>query len=161
MAACMWKEVIVRSIRCSWEARLLNQHSGPMAVQRTGLTWRRTENGIAHVVDFQFSRFGDPGSATFTINLGAAFEDVWQVYYGHGFGATINEADCFSLQSRGCSRWVSWQCARSLVDCDWGTRKPSHNLIRVIRVIRGLSQIRQRHDAVWATSVSAGFRTNP
>jgi len=64
--------------------------------RKSGSTFmRRAEGGAAHVVDFQVSRYSDSGSAKFTINFGVALEEVWQVYYGHGVGTRVNEADCF------------------------------------------------------------------
>ena len=60
-----------------------------------GQTWTRTSNGVAHVIDFQRSRFSDPGSVKFTINVGVALDDIWRMYSGEGLGGAIHEADCF------------------------------------------------------------------
>lgn len=62
---------------------------------RSGQTWTRTSGGVAHVLDFQRSRFSDPGSVKFTINVGVALDDIWWVYSGDGLGGAIHEADCF------------------------------------------------------------------
>ena len=62
---------------------------------RSRLTWTRTQPGIAHVVDFQRSRYDDPGTVCFTINLGVALDDVWRAYDGSGLARKIDEAVCF------------------------------------------------------------------
>lgn len=55
----------------------------------------RTHGGVAHVIEFQRSRFADPDTVKFTINAGVALDDVWRVYSGNSLGSTIHEADCF------------------------------------------------------------------
>jgi hypothetical protein len=62
---------------------------------RSGQTWTRTSGGVAHVIDFQRSRFSDPGTVKFTINMGVALDAIWRLYSGDGLGGAIHEADCF------------------------------------------------------------------
>lgn len=62
---------------------------------RSGLSWTRISSGVAHLIEFQRSRFSDPGSVDFTINIGVALEAVERLYSGEGFGKRIHEADCF------------------------------------------------------------------
>lgn len=64
--------------------------------RRSKLTWTRTSGRVAHVIDFQRSRFSDPGSVDFTINVGVALDDIWRVYSGEGFGGAIREDQCYS-----------------------------------------------------------------
>jgi hypothetical protein len=63
--------------------------------QRSGLTWTRVSGGVAHLIDFQRSRFNDPGSVKFTINIGVVLKDLWWVYSGENLSRRIHEADCF------------------------------------------------------------------
>ena len=64
--------------------------------RKSGFTWNRISDGVAHVVDFQISSYSHEGEVTsFTINIGIALERVWQIYYGHGLTSKIKETDCF------------------------------------------------------------------
>lgn len=63
--------------------------------KRTRLTWTQRDGGVARVVDFQRSRFSDPGTVHFTVNLGVALDRVRQIYTGAHLGQRIDEGSCF------------------------------------------------------------------
>lgn len=84
-----------QQIRAFLERSSITADLKSLGFRRSGLTWMRMRGGVAHVIDFQRSRFSDPGSLKFTINIGVALNDIWRVYYGKDLGGAIHEADCF------------------------------------------------------------------
>ena len=82
--------------------------------------------GVVHIVDFQVASYSEDGSSTFTINLGVALEEVWRLYFGHGFSPSMGASYCFPSFRigeamggfSGKSRDVWWTVVESEVQAD-------------------------------------------
>lgn len=79
---------------------------GQRGFKKKGLAWNHGPGDIVHVLDFQISKFSDPGRIDFTINLGIWMRPVWTVYTGKQTPAFIKESDC----------WPSYRVGQVLAD---------------------------------------------
>ena len=79
--------------------RFTQEHMVPIMrknhFKKNGLTWRRQDGTITHIVELQASQWNDSESQAFTINYGTLLERLWLILWGGEPPSSIGGGDCF------------------------------------------------------------------